>query len=184
MFSGVAAIDPCVQDTVHYSISVLQTAGYLLPEEFRVDRTVWDIDSAMRLMRVSPARSERTGKVSASIAVLCIFGALTLLGVLLYRLPRRETAVFQRGYILPAPQPIPRPALSLPAVTVTLPAAPPPVYFVPPPRPSLWEIRAELKRGLGEWEFPHYVNAPHYGSGPDSATPSQIKPHLASAWAE
>ncbi len=92
--------------------------------------------------------------------------------------------MFQRGYVLPSPEPMPSRTVSLPVVTVTPPPANPQVILLPPPRRSLWEIRAELKRGLGEWEFPHYVNAPHYGSGPGNPVPSPLKPHLASVRAE
>lgn len=149
-----------------------------------MERTVFDLDEMAPQAQAPPARPERMSRVSAAVVIVCIVGGLALLGVLLKRLPHQQTAVFQRKYALPAPEPIPSPAFSLPAVTVTPPSAHPQVSHLPPPRPSLWEIRAELKRGLGEWEFPHYVNAPHYGSGPTSPLPSQLKPHYASAWAE
>lgn len=88
--------------------------------------------------------------------------------------------MLQQAYFIPSPEPLSLPQVPPPAVIITAPPAPQ-VVQIPPPRPSLWEIRAELKRGLGEWEYPHYVNAPHYGSGPDSSPPAQIKPHIAAA---
>jgi len=132
----------------------------------------------------SPGRARRTGKIAAVVAVTGVFGMLASLGLLVGRSPRQPSTMFHRGYVLPAPKPMPIPTVSPPMVTVTPPPAVPQVILLPPPRRSLWEIRAELKRGLGEWEFPHYVNAPHYGSGPDSPFPSPLKPHLAVVHAE
>jgi hypothetical protein len=134
----------------------------------------------LKQTQTPPARPKRLRGVSAVVAGICVLGTVALLGVCFQRSPRQDAALFRRAYTLPVPEPIQSPALPLPAVTVTLPPSAPQVA----PRPSLWEIRAELKRGLGEWEFPHYVNAPHYGSGPDSPLPSQPNPHVASAWAE
>ncbi|MCS7309100.1 MAG: hypothetical protein NZ741_02650 [Armatimonadetes bacterium] len=97
--------------------------------------------------------------------------------------PRREPALLQSAVTLPAPAPLEQPAIPMPSVTVTSPPPTLPVVQVTASRPSIWEIRAELKRGMWEWEFPHYLNAPHYGSGPDSPHPSQMKPHMATLWA-
>ena len=149
-----------------------------------MDRTSLDIEPTMQRVHGSPGRSRRTGKIAAAIALTGIIGVVGLLGVLFHRLPRQDSIVFQRGYVLPAPESMPNPTVSPLVVTVTPPPAVPQVILLPPPRRSLWEIRAELKRGLGEWEFPHYVNAPHYGSGPDSPFPSPLKPHLAFVHAE
>jgi len=149
-----------------------------------VDKTALDMHRVMQRAHASSGRWRHADKTSAAIAVMGVLGMLALLGILLGRLPRQEPTLFQRGYVLPSPAPIPNPAVSSPTMTVTPPPAVPQVILLPPPRRSLWEIRAELKRGLGEWEFPHYVNAPHYGSGPDSPLPSPLKPHLASLRAE
>jgi hypothetical protein len=94
----------------------------------------------------------------------------------------RET-VLQHTHALPAPRPLPLPALPAPTITVS-PPAPPRLVQIPPPRPSLWEIRAQLKRRLGEFEFPYYVNAPIYGSGPGPAPIDALMPSVAQAVAQ
>lgn len=53
----------------------------------------------------------------------------------------------------PSPQPLPVERLGIaPAITpvVTSPPEKRPIVQIPPPRPSVWQIRAELKQGLGE----------------------------------
>jgi len=149
-----------------------------------VDNTVFDLDEMLTQAQSPSVRSERRRNMSAVVAIVGVLGTAALLAVFLWRSPRQDAALLHRAYALPAPNPIQPPALPLPVVTVTTPPPTPQVVQLPAPRPSLWEIRAELKRGLGEWEFPHYVNAPQYGSGPDSPAPSQLKPHVAAAPAE
>lgn len=114
---------------------------------------------------------------------LFITGTLTLVLVLVIAVlvllnARPQPQVVQQALLLPTPEPLQPPRLPAPAVTLTMPPTQE-IIQIPPPRPSLWEIRAELKRGLGEWEFPHYLNAPHFGSGPDSPLPSMLKPRIA-----
>lgn len=149
-----------------------------------MEKTVFDLQDMRTTAQPPFARREQMRHVSTAVSMACIIGSLALLGVLLQRLPHQQTAVFQKEYALSAPEPISDPVLSAPTITVTCPPAHPSVIQLPPVRRSLWEIRAELKRGLGEWEFPHYVNAPHYGSGPTSPLPIPLRPRLASAWAE
>lgn len=100
-----------------------------------------------------------------------------LLGMFVWLSSPSDTGILQRNFTLPAPQPINSPQIPAPVVTTTPPPAPQ-VVRIPPLRPSVWVIRAELKRGLGEWEFPHYVNAPQFGSGPSGPSPSQPVPHI------
>ena len=146
-----------------------------------MDSTVFDLDE---MLTQSPSAHPKRGRnVFAVVAVACVLGAAALLGVFLWRSPHRDAALFHRAYVLPAPNPIQPPALPLPVVTTTPPPIPQ-VVQLPAPRPSLGEIGAGLRRGLGEWELPHYVNAPQYGSGPNSPAPSQLKPHVATVPAE
>lgn len=144
-----------------------------------METTIYDLDSMTEPPPKPPVRSEH-GRLRWLIAGVCLVAGLVLLWVYVWRSARPEPGMLQQAYFIPSPEPLSLPQVPPPAVIITAPPAPQ-VVQIPPPRPSLWEIRAELKRGLGEWEYPHYVNAPHYGSGPDSSPPAQIKPHIAAA---
>ncbi len=148
-----------------------------------MQQTVFDLDtvSAHSLPNADcPRRRPDYGLVTVA---LLLIATVALIAVLAHFSQSTSPSVLQRTYTLPSPQPLNPPPPALPTVTVTMPP-PAPVVRIPPPRRSLWEIRAELKRGLGEWEFPHYVNAPHYGSGPSSPLPSPLRPHIATAYAQ
>ncbi|MGQ9488592.1 MAG: hypothetical protein ACUVTY_14545 [Armatimonadota bacterium] len=140
-----------------------------------MEPTIFDLNEMAKLSPSTPPQENRRPLLAVMLALL--IGGAMLLGVLVWRSAPSDAGILQRNYTLPAPQPINSPQIYAPVVTVTPPPAPQ-VVQIPPARPSLWVIRAELKRGLGEWEFPHYVNAPQFGSGPSSSSPSQPIPHI------
>lgn len=126
--------------------------------------------------------------LACGIVLACV--ALLTVAVFVHRvaIPKDPLGAYQ-AYLLPPPKPL----YTLPIRATTSPytVVGQPVVVVMPRhvvRPSVWEIRAQLKRGLGEYEFPHYVNAPQYGWGPD--TPSvegfavPAEPHHATISAE
>jgi len=147
-----------------------------------MERMVFDLDSMPKGDR-SDTRSPIRTCDTLLMAGACLIAVITLVVVLLRLAQRPQPGVVQRAYVLPTPEALTPPQLVLPSVTVTMPP-PAQIVQIPPQRRSVWEIRAELKRGLGEWEFPHYVNAPHYGSGPASPLPSQLSPLVATASAD
>ncbi|GIV16086.1 MAG: hypothetical protein KatS3mg022_1521 [Armatimonadota bacterium] len=149
-----------------------------------MEHTVYDLDRMQAQGQMPPAPLEYPHWFGAAVTIACILGALIWAWRFLGTAARHEPALVQRSIELPSPQPLSVRAAPPPVVVVTPSSVMPQRLQLPPPRPSLWEIRAELKRGLGEWEFPHYVNAPHYGFGPDSPAPSQLRPHVAAAMAE
>ncbi|MER3472687.1 MAG: hypothetical protein C4335_01345 [Armatimonadota bacterium] len=144
-----------------------------------MELTVFDLDATANPTPRMSEQSERM-RPGLALAIVCLVGGIVLLSAFIWRARRPEAGVLQQSYLLPAPQPLSSPRVFAP-VAIISPSPAPQVVQIPPPRPSLWEIRAQLKRGLGEWEFPHYANAPEYGSGPDSSAPSLLKPHLAVA---
>lgn len=146
-----------------------------------MEHTVYDLSQVQSHVQAPAGHAEYPRWFRVAVVVACVAGAMVWMWRFLS--PRHEPALVQRSVALPAPEPL-SVQIAPPPVVVSPPPALPQMFQLPPPRPSLWEIRAELKRGLGEWEFPHYVNAPHYGSGPGSPAPSLLKPHFASALAE
>lgn len=149
-----------------------------------MEHTVDDLDQTQAQGQMPPAPHEYPRRFRAVVTIACVIGAVIWVWRFLGTPARHEPALVQRSIALPSPQPLSVHNAPPPVFVVTSSPAMPQRLQVPSPRPSLWEIRAELKRGLGEWEFPHYVNAPHYGSGPDSPAPSQLSPHVAAALAE
>lgn len=140
-----------------------------------MEPTFFDLDEMAKLPPSTPHRENRRPVLAEILALL--IGGTMLLGVSIWLSAPPDTGILQRNYTLPAPQPINSPQIPAPVVTIT-PTPASQVVQIPPHRPSLWVIRAELKRGLGEWEFPHYVNAPQFGSGPSGSSPSQPIPHI------
>ncbi len=146
-----------------------------------MEKTVFDLDLPAPSPSPSqaPSASWRWRILGAAMGVAALL--LVLWGVIVL-LPQQEPVLLQSRIALPDPAPLSPPAITVPAVTVTPPPVAPPAMPLAAQRPSIWEIRAELKRGTGEWEFPHYLNAPHYGAGPDSPLPALAKPHLGTVW--
>lgn len=142
--------------------------------------TIFDLDEITRAPTDAPHSKARRAPLAVFLIIVSLVVGVALVEHLVRRSVRSDMAVLQRGYILPAPPSIASPQVLAPVVTVTL--SPEPRWVqIPPPAPSVWEIRAQLKRGLGEWEFPHYVNAPEYGCGPNNPALSPLKPHIALA---
>lgn len=146
-------------------------------------KTVYNLDEMMHAQSRRSVSSERSRRPSLVLIAVGTLAVVVSVATFVQGRKHANPNVLYQAYTLPAPKPLMTPPPVQPVIVANAPVAPQ-LVRIPPARPSLWEIRAELKRGLGEWELPHYVNAPHYGSGPDSPLPGQVKPHLATAYAE
>lgn len=146
-----------------------------------MEQTVFDLDRKVDQGRASPTHTASVRWVLIASIAVCVGVTLLFLRKHSARVPLPQPVLFQSQIVLPDPAPLAPPAV-IPTVTASPPPTMPAAVAVAPSRLSIWEIRAELKRGIGEWEFPHYLNAPHYGAGPDSPPPALAKPHLATQW--
>lgn len=148
-----------------------------------MEQTVFDLNRRVGKGRASPAGGALPRWILVASAAVCVVAMFLVLWKRSAPIPRPAPVLFHNRIVLPDPAPLAPPAVSMPTVTVTPPTTIPHAVVMSTARLSIWEIRAELKRGIGEWEFPHYVNAPHYGAGPNSPPPTLAKPHLATQWA-
>lgn len=122
----------------------------------------------------------------AAVILLCAIGA----SVWVWRIGNAlapPPTLYHSAMTLPAPQPLPIERLAIaPALTpaVTPPLANRPLVQIPPPRPSVWQIRAELKQGLGEWYPSPVTDYPILPLPNPSLEPIGVAPLAEAEWIE
>lgn len=99
----------------------------------------------------APSTASVSALRRAVVVLLCTLGASMWVWRLGGALAPASPPLYQQSMLLPPPQPLPletQPSVP-PAVFAPMPTNRP-MIRIPPERPSVWELRAELKRGLGE----------------------------------